>query len=294
MTKASLLFKSLRPHQWVKNGFVLIPLLFAQKVFHFPSLLKSLIALAIFCLLAGAIYLINDLIDLEADRAHPAKKDRPLAAGMITPRLAKVAAGIFLLLSLVSGFLLSAEFFLVVVIYVAVQALYNYRLKDVVILDLFCISSGFFLRMIGGAVAIQVIISHWLIICTVLISIFLALAKRRHELVLLGVASAINHRKVLSEYDPYLLDQMIGVITGSTLLSYMLYCISPDTIEKFQTDRMIYTFPFVLYGILRYLYLIHKRGRGGAPEKVIFSDSPLLISVLLWGFFSMLIVYRVI
>jgi len=290
----SPLLQSLRPNQWVKNGFVLIPLLFAQRAFHLSSLLKSLTAVAIFCLLTGAIYLINDLVDLEADRSHPSKRHRPLAAGRISPRLAKVVAGILLLFSLLSGFLLEAGFFIVIIIYVAIQALYNYRLKEVIILDIFCISSGFFLRMIGGAVAIHVTVSHWLIICTILISIFLAMAKRRQELVLLGAASPKNHRKVLSEYDPYLLDQMIGVITGSTLLSYMLYCISPDTIEKFQTDHMIYTFPFVLYGILRYLYLIHKKGHGGAPEKVLVSDLPLLLSVVLWGLSCVLIVYGVI
>ena len=294
MTKAWFLFQSLRPYQWVKNGFILVPLIFSLRVFDYPSLLKSFMAFTVFCLLTGAIYLINDLVDLEADRSHPSKKDRPLAAGRISPRLAKVTAGILLLFSLLSGFLLEAGFFMVIIIYLAIQALYNYRLKEVVILDIFCISSGFFLRMTGGAVAIQVVISNWLIICTILISIFLALAKRRHELILLGETSATNHRKVLSEYDPYLLDQMIGVIAGSTLLSYMLYCVSPDTIEKFQSDHMIYTFPFVLYGILRYLYLIHKKGYGGAPEKVLFSDLSLLSSVILWGLFCVLIVYGVV
>ena len=294
MTRIFLLLESLRPQQWVKNGFVLIPLVFAEKVLYFPSLLNGLAAFGIFCLLTGGVYLINDLLDLEADRAHPSKKYRPLAAGAVSPRAAMVIAGILFLFSLLSAAFLNTGFFLVVILYLAVQTLYNYRLKDVVILDIFCISSGFLLRMIGGAVAIHVVISHWLIICTILISIFLALAKRRHELVFLGTESAGNHRKVLSEYDPYLLDQMIGVITGSTLLSYLLYCMSPDTIEKFQTDHMIYTFPFVLYGILRYLYLIHKKGIGGAPEKVLFSDLPLLLSVFLWGVASVLIVYGMI
>lgn len=293
MTTASALFKSLRPHQWIKNGFVLLPLLFAQGVFCYSSLLKALAAFVIFCLLTGAIYLINDLFDLEADRSHPQKRHRPLAAGLISSNTAKATAGILLLCSLLLGSSLGGGFFLVIVIYVAIQMLYNYRLKEIVILDIFCISSGFFLRVIGGAVAIQVAISHWLIICTILISIFLALVKRRHELVLLGRAAG-NHRKVLSEYDPYLLDQMIAVITGSTLLSYMLYCVSPDTIEKLQTDHMIYTFPFVLYGILRYLYLIHKKGHGGLPEKILFSDLPLLISVTLWLLSCMLVVYGVI
>ena len=160
-------------------------------------------------------------------------------------------------------------------------------------MDIFCVSSGFFLRVASGAVAINVAISHWLIICAVLISIFLALAKRRHELVLLGEQEAGNHRKTLDAYSPYLLDQMMGVITSSTLLSYMLYCISSETIEKFQTDHMIYTFPFVLYGLFRYLYLIHQKNRGGSPEKVLVSDLPLLSSVVLWIITCVMIVYGV-
>ena len=294
MATARLLFKSLRPQQWIKNGFILIPLLFAQRIFHGPSLLLSLQALVIFCILSGAIYLINDLKDLEADRRHPEKRHRPLAAGLISATLAKVTAAVLLFSSLLLGLAVGRAFLLVLAIYLTIQLLYNYRLKEVVILDIFCVSSGFFLRVTSGAVAIDVSISHWLIICTVLISTFLALAKRRHELVLLGNAEAGNHRKALSSYSPLLLDQMMGVITASTLLSYMLYCISPETIEKFQTDHLIYTFPFVLYGIFRYLYLIHIKSQGGAPEKILVSDLPLAVSIILWGLFCMLIIYGVI
>ena len=294
MATARLLFKSLRPQQWIKNGFILIPLLFAQRIFHGPSLLLGLQALVIFCILSGAIYLINDLKDLEADRRHPEKRHRPLAAGLISATLAKVTAAVLLFSSLLLGLAVGRAFLLVLAIYLTIQLLYNYRLKEVVILDIFCVSSGFFLRVTSGAVAIDVSISHWLIICTVLISTFLALAKRRHELVLLGNAEAGNHRKALSSYSPLLLDQMMGVITASTLLSYMLYCISPETIEKFQTDHLIYTFPFVLYGIFRYLYLIHIKSQGGAPEKILVSDLPLAVSIILWGLFCMLIIYGVI
>jgi len=285
------LIQSLRPHQWIKNGFILIPLVFAQRVFDWPSVLLSLQAVASFCIMSGAIYLINDLSDLDADRRHPTKRHRPLASGLISPLLAKVTAAVLLPGSLVWGAAIGHMFLLVLVIYLAIQLLYNYRLKNIVILDIFCVSSGFFLRVTSGAVAIQVDISHWLIICTVLISIFLALAKRRNELVILGQENAGNHRKSLSEYSPYLLDQMMGVITASTLLSYMLYCISPETIKKFQTDRLIYTFPFVLYGIFRYLYLIHKKNLGGAPERLLVSDLPLALSVILWALCCMLIIY---
>jgi len=294
MTKVHLLFKSLRPVQWSKNGFILIPLLFAQQIFDYQSLMLSLQAVVIFCIFTGAVYIINDLSDLEADRRHSVKKHRPLAAGRISTRLAKITVAVLLLFSLVWGANIGIDFFLILVIYLGIQILYNYRLKEVVILDIFCVSSGFFLRVIAGAIAIQVAISHWLIICSVLIALFLASAKRRHELVFLGEGEAANHRRVLSKYSPYLLDQMIVVITASTMLSYMLYCISPETIEKYQNDHLIYTFPFVLYGIFRYLYLIHKKNQGGAPEKILVSDLPLLLSVMLWALFCTLIVYGVI
>jgi 4-hydroxybenzoate polyprenyltransferase len=231
---------------------------------------------------------------VEADRRHPVKKYRPLAAGLIPPRIVKITAAALLVSSMLWGAFIGTGFFLILVIYLTLQALYNYRLKEVVVLDIFCISSGFFLRVIGGALAIQVEISHWLIICTILISMFLAMAKRRQELVLLGEAEAGKHRKVLSEYNTYLLDQMIGVIVAGTLLSYMLYCISSETIKKFQTDHLIYSFPFVLYGVLRYLYLSHKNGRSDVPEKILVSDIPLLLTVIMWGLFCMLIIYRII
>lgn len=294
MTSARLLFQSLRPNQWIKNGFILLPLLFARKVFHFPSLLQSLQAVVIFCILTGGVYLVNDLVDLESDRSHPVKRNRPLARGLISPGLAKAVAAILILSSLLWGALCGIGVFLIVVTYLAIQFLYNYRLKEIVILDIFCVSSGFFLRVIAGGVAIGVAISHWLIICSILISMFLALAKRRDEMLLLGGSEARNHRKVLSDYNQQLLDQMMGVVTAGTLLSYMLYCISEETIAKFQTDHMIYTFPFVLYGIFRYLYLTYKKNKAGSPEKALVSDLPLLLSVVLWGFMSMLIIYGVI
>ena len=292
--KFSLLFKSLRPIQWTKNGFILIPLMFSQRAFHFQSLLLTLQAVVIFSLMTSAIYLINDIADLNADRRHPEKRHRPIAAGFISLRLAGVTALILLLVSLLWGVSCGASLFHVLVIYIIIQLLYTYWLKKVVLLDIFCVSSGFFLRVIAGAEVIKVDISNWLIICTVLISMFLALGKRRHELIILGNETGINHREVLSQYSTYLLDQMIAIIIGSTLLSYMLYCISSETIQKFQTDRLIYTFPFVLYGMFRYLYLIHKKQGGGAPEKILISDLPLLLSIILWALFCMLIIYRVI
>ncbi|MBW1695840.1 MAG: decaprenyl-phosphate phosphoribosyltransferase [Deltaproteobacteria bacterium] len=294
MKTARFLLISLRPAQWMKNLFIFIPLIFSQRIFQPQSLYLSVQAFLLFSLLASAVYLLNDVADMESDRNHPEKKYRPLAAGLLPPAVAKTTAAVLVLVSLFWAAQINIRFFLIIMAYLAVQMLYNFRLKEVVILDIFCISSGFFMRILAGGAAIQVKISHWLIICSILLSLFLALAKRRHELMILGDEGAGRHRKVLLEYQLPLLDQMIAVITASTLLSYMLYCVSADTIKKFQTDQLIYTFPFVLYGIFRYLYLIHVRKQGGAPEKIIASDWLLLLSVILWGSSSILIIYNVI
>jgi 4-hydroxybenzoate polyprenyltransferase len=288
------LFKSMRPDQWTKNGFVLLPLIFARKVFEYPGLMQGLTAFGIFCLLSSAMYLFNDISDLDSDRHHPIKRRRPLAAGLISVTQAKWSAAVLLLCALSWALVLGKAFFSVVVIYATVQIAYTHFLKNVVIVDIFCISAGFFLRVIGGAAAVDVVISNWLIICTISIAMFLTLGKRRNDLTLIGQGDARRQRKVFSEYTPYLLDQMIGIVTATTLLSYMLYCISPETIAKFQTRHLIYTFPFVLYGLFRYLYLIHAKEQGGSPERVLLTDPPLLASVVLWGLCAILIIYGVI
>lgn len=293
MKKVNFVIQSLRPYQWIKNGFVFLPLIFAKELFDIRSFFTILQATLIFCLLTGAVYLINDISDLESDRNHPRKRYRPLAAGDISVKLAAVVAVVLLLISLLSGYMIGVPFLCILIFYFIFQLGYTFYLKNVVILDVFCISASFLLRILAGAAAIGVSVSNWLIICASLLTIFLALGKRRHEIELLGEDQAHNHRNVLSGYSTYLLDQMILIVTGGAILSYMLYCISPETVEKFQTDHLIYTFPFVLYGIFRYLYLIHKKNRGGSPEKVLVSDLPLLTSVILWGIFCILIIYKV-
>ena len=284
-----LLFRALRPHQWIKNGFVLLPLIFAQQVFDPFHLLNGIQAVAVFCSLTGAVYLLNDYLDREEDRHHPFKRHRPLAAGLISPRLALGTAVGLLLISLAGGFYVGRGFFLVLLIYLGVQILYNLWLRDVVILDVFCVAAGFFLRVIAGAVVVSVPMSRWLMICTILIAMFLILSKRRYEVIVLGKIEGEKHRKVLSQYSAHLLDQMIGVTTAGVLLSYLLYCTSPETVQKLRTENMIYTFPFVLYGIFRYLYLIYQKREGGSPERIILSDRPLLASVLLWVVLCVLI-----
>ena len=282
MKTVFLLFRALRPHQWIKNGFILLPAIFAQPILDPFHLLAGVQAVVVFCALASAVYLFNDYMDREEDRHHPIKQHRPLAAGLISPKLALGTAVGLLIGSLAGGYYVEKRLFFLLLIYLAVQILYNMRLRDVVILDVFCVAAGFFLRVIAGAVVVDIPMSRWLIICTILIAMFLILSKRRYEVIILGKIEGEKHRKVLTQYSARLLDQMIGITTGGVLLSYLLYCTSPETVQKFRTENMIYTFPFVLYGIFRYLYLIYQRREGGSPERIILADRPLLVSVLLW------------
>ncbi|HUU51394.1 MAG TPA: decaprenyl-phosphate phosphoribosyltransferase [Candidatus Heimdallarchaeota archaeon] len=284
------LFKSIRPQQWLKNLFIFAPLIFSENIFNRSMFLQSLLAFAVFCLLSGALYILNDLKDLEEDRIHPIKSKRPLAAGKLKKSQAITAFIILSFISLLFASLVNEEFLWVCLVYYVLQIAYSFALKHVVILDVFIVASGFFLRVIAGAVAIQVQISPWLLICTTLLALFLALSKRRHEILLLD-EEAINHRPILKEYSAYLLDQMISVVTASTVIAYCLYTISGETIEKFGTNKLILTVPFVLYGIFRYLYLIHQKAEGGTPETLILKDHPLLLDIILWIVSAALIIY---
>ncbi|MGA2531883.1 MAG: decaprenyl-phosphate phosphoribosyltransferase [Candidatus Aminicenantales bacterium] len=275
------IFKSLRPQQWIKNLFIFAPLIFSRNVLNRPFLFKTVAAFAAFCLISSAHYIFNDLRDIEEDRRHPVKSKRPLASG----RLTKGPAVIALVLIGAAGLALAASigrpFLIMAAGYLALQTAYSMWLKHVVILDVFVIAAGFLIRVVAGGLAIQVEISSWLLICTILLSLFLAMGKRRYELVLLD-KDAANHRPILREYNTYLLDQMISVVTASTLLAYCLYTISAETVAKFGTRNLIFTVPFVLYGIFRYLYLIHQKAEGGTPEALIIHDKPLLADVFLW------------
>jgi 4-hydroxybenzoate polyprenyltransferase len=284
------LFKSIRPQQWLKNFFIFAPLIFSENIFNRSMFLQTLLAFAVFCLLSGALYILNDLKDLEEDRLHPIKSKRPLASGELKKRQAITAFVILSFISLLLASLVNEEFLWVCLVYFFLQIAYSFALKHVVILDVFIVASGFFLRVIAGAVAIQVQISPWLLICTTLLALFLALSKRRHEIILLD-EDAMNHRPILKEYSPYLLDQMISVVTASTVIAYCLYTISGETIEKFGTNKLILTVPFVLYGIFRYLYLIHQKAEGGTPETLILKDRPLLLDIFLWIVSAALIIY---
>ena len=285
------LLVSLRPEQWIKNLVVFAGLLFGLQLFVPRALALSVAAFVVFCALSGVVYLFNDVADREADRGHPLKSRRPIASGELPPGLA-VWAGLGLAAAaLVAAFVIGPLFGLVSFSYVVLLGMYSARLKHVVIIDVLTIAMGFVLRAVGGAVAIDVPISQWLLVCTVLLALFLALSKRRHELVLLA-EGATQHRKILGEYSPYLLDQMIGVVTASTLIAYIFYTMSAETAHKFGTSYLGLTIPFPLYGIFRYLYLVHLKEGGGSPAAMLLADRPLLLCTALWAVAVVILVYH--
>jgi 4-hydroxybenzoate polyprenyltransferase len=284
------LLRSLRPAQWTKNLLVFAALIFAEKLFDPASLGAAFAAFADFCALSSAVYLINDVADRESDRQHPLKRFRPIAAGELPVPAALGAAAALGILGLGAAFFIGVQFGLVAAAYLALMVLYSGPLKHIVIIDVLTISIGFVLRAFAGAAAINVVISHWLFICTILLALFISLAKRRHELVLLA-DGASSHRKILGEYSSYLLDQMIVIVASATIIAYVFYTISPETVDKFHTASLELTIPFPLYGIFRYLYLVHRRDGGGSPADLLLTDRPLLACVLLWVSTVVLIIY---
>lgn len=284
------LIVSIRPHQWTKNLFVFAGLIFGERLLDPSAALSASIAFIAFCALSSAVYLINDIRDRDADRVHPVKCRRPIASGELAVGVAGSVALIFGVAGLVTAFGISRAFGIVTVLYLALNLLYSGVLKHVVILDVITLSMGFVLRAWGGAIAVNVAFSHWLLLLMLLLALFLALSKRRAELVALA-GDASGHRRSLAEYSPYLLDQMIGVVTASTLIAYAFYTIDPETVAKFGTDHLLWTVPFPLYGIFRYLYLVHQREGGGNPSEMLLTDKPLLACVALWGVFVIAIVY---
>jgi 4-hydroxybenzoate polyprenyltransferase len=282
---------SLRPRQWTKNLAVFAALVFSQTALKPAKLFVSVEAFVIFCLISGSIYLINDVLDYASDKAHPIKRKRPIASGRFGRTSATVWALVIAGACLGWSADLGNDFLITVSAYFLLQVAYSFFLKNMIILDVFSIATGFVLRVIAGAVAISVHISSWLLICTMLLSLFLALSKRRHELVSLS-SHAAEHRKILAEYSTSLLDQMISVVTSATVVSYALYTMSDETIKKFHTTRLIYTVPFVLYGVFRYLYLVHQKDKGGSPEHVLLTDGPLLICILLYAITVGVILYH--
>jgi len=268
-------FKALRVKQWLKNGVLFAPLLFAKGMVRDGLPLKTAIAIAAFSLLASGVYLFNDWVDKDKDRHHPEKRHRPIAAGLLSLPMVVVLVAICWGGAGAMGAWLGVPFLQVCGAYLVLQVLYTFILKKAVILDVMGIALGFILRVVAGAVAINVEVSNWLFLCTLLGAIFLGFAKRRHELSSLeGAAGA--HRPNLEDYSLPMLDQMMSISAASTILAYGLYTVSAETVEHVGTDKLKFTVPLVIYGVFRYLYLVHKRGAGGSPEKVLLSDAPLI------------------
>ena len=282
------LLKEARPKQWVKNGFLFAGIVFAKQLTHPTALLHALAAFALFSLVASAIYFLNDLHDQHADRLHPTKRFRPIAAGEIPVPLAGAVALTTLALALPLAFLLRPGFGLLLIAYVALQVAYTLWLKAQVLLDVFALAASFVLRAMAGAVVIAAPISPWLYVCTVLLSLCLGFAKRRHELMLLE-AGAGEHRAVLDEYSATLLEEIIAVVTSATVMAYALYTFNAENLPT--NHAMMGTIPFVLYAVFRYLYLVYRKGEGGSPEEALFADRPLLLCILLWGITCVLILY---
>jgi len=285
----SAIFVSLRPRQWVKNLFVFAGLVFSQRLFT-DAVWTSLAAFAVFCALSGAIYLLNDVADRERDRLDPRKGLRPIAAGRLSVGTAITTAVVLIGAGLGVGTLLSRRFLIAALLYVVLLVAYSAWLKHVVIVDVIVVAGGFVLRAIAGAVVIDVEMSGWLLICTILLALFLALGKRRYEYLALDRDAAL-HRPILAEYSPALLDQMIAVVTASTVTAYALYTMSPETVAKFRTHLLPATLPFVLYGVFRYLYLLYQRQLGGNPSELLLGDRALLINTIGWICAVLLIIY---
>ena len=289
MSSPSLL-RALRPKQWTKNAVVLAALVFAlgdpsqgvagRGITH--DLWLALAAAVLFCLASSAVYLINDLRDVELDRAHPVKRLRPIAAGELSLGLARTLALALAGLALAGAGWLDRQFFLVLAAYLALQVAYTFGLKRVAMLDVFIIAAGFVLRALAGAVVIHVLISPWLLICTFLLALFLALCKRRHELVT-APESGPSTRPSLRQYDRGLLDVLVPMVGSATLVCYSVYTLWPETVEKFGTPNLAFTIPLVIFGLFRYLDLVYRREEGGRPEQLLLTDPPLLATVLLYG-----------
>ena len=285
-----LLVRSLRPQQWTKNLFVFAGLLFSGHLLDRAAWPPALAAFLIFCGLSGAVYLVNDVLDRDADAQHPIKRDRPIASGALSTGVALGAAFVLAVVCVAGATAINGQLTMAAVGYVVLLALYSAALKHYVIIDVLTLAAGFVLRAVAGAVAIGVPISHWLLVCTTLLALFIGLSKRRHELTLLNDGAA-GHRPILQEYSPYLLDQMISVVTAATLVAYSVYTISSETAGRLGSDRLGLTIPFVLYGIFRYLYLVHQRNEGGSPSELLLTDRPLLVCVALWVAAVVLVIY---
>ena len=283
------LLQTMRPKQWTKNAFIFAALVFDQQLFHLEPFLRTLAGFGLLCLLSSTVYLFNDLADIERDRQHPIKRNRPLPSGRLKPGLALAAAILLPAIALPLSFMLHINFGIIALIFLAKDLLYSFWLKNVVIIDVLVLAAGFVLRVGAGVVIITVTrFSPWLYICMSLLALFLGFGKRRAELKLLDI-QAINSRAVLKQYTLAFLDELINLVSTAVVIAYSLYTFSAENLPK--NHAMMLTIPFVLYGIFRYLYLIHVKDEGGAPDELLLTDRPLQIAIVLWGLSAVLILY---
>lgn len=282
--------ESIRPRQWTKNLLLFAGLIFSQSFFNVSLLFKSVCGFICFCAISSALYLFNDLIDVKQDRLHPLKSSRPLPSGRLSSGAAVTGSILLAGSGLICSFLLHTGFGLIALIYFLLITGYTLFFKKMVILDVMVIAVGFVLRAVAGTSVIDVSISSWLLVCTIFLALFLGLNKRRNELEILS-DKAGKHRKILGEYTIQLLDQMIAVVTASTIMAYALYTTSPTTVEKFGTRNLLFTLPFVLYGIFRYQYLVFRKKMGGSPELILFRDVSMIVNIVLYFLCIILIIY---
>jgi len=285
-----LLLVSMRPHQWVKNLFVLMPLLFGKKLGDLDAIEQILLACVSFCLISSSLYILNDIIDAAADRAHPEKCHRPIASGALPWPIAGIGAGVVLIVSICIASALGLQFLILIGVYYGLMLGYCISFKRYIVLDGIVIASGFVLRVVSGAAAITVTPTHWLIACTFLLALYLAFAKRCQELLILS-DSAGQHRAVLGQYTVSYLEQVKNILISATIVCYALYTVAPETVDRFGTYSLIYGTVFVLYGLFRHIALMQNPTNGDDPSKLLVSDRPLLIAVLGWAIYNILIIY---
>lgn len=284
------LIQAMRVYQWTKNLLVFAALLFAEEVFHFDKLFVSVLAFAAFSFAASATYIFNDLQDIEKDRSHPKKRHRPIASGALGVRTAWVCMIVLYALAAAIALYIGVGFEAILATYVLLTFAYSLYLKHLIILDVMVVALGFVLRAMGGAIAIDVNFSNWLVVCTLFLALFLGLSKRRHEITLLE-GGAGSHRRVLEDYSVHYLDQLSLIVAGGAIITYTIYTCSPDVVERMGTDKLYLTLPMVVYGVFRYLYLVHHKTGGGDPSRTLVTDVPLLATVFLWGVSCAVIIY---
>ena len=287
--KLTAYFRLIRVSHWIKNGFVLAPLVFARQFEDVQLCIQAGWAFLSFCLLASAVYILNDLCDREEDAQHPDKRERPLASGAVGVNEAAVLIGLLMIASLVIGWYQSMQMLGVLLFYLGLSVAYSLGLKHVAILDVMAIAAGFVLRILAGALAVNVPLSHWLVLCTIMISLFLGFTKRRAELVAMK-ESAENTRKVLQDYSVAFLDQVIPMVTAATIICYALYTVDGRTVEMFKSRAMLLTVPCVIYGLFRYIYLIYHQHKGQDPTYALCHDVPTIANLIIWVGLSVVVI----